>query len=54
MMYAHISPSPPPPSPRVPLTASGERPHALPQTAECTDSTGLLKKAAGKPEQPSH
>ena len=29
-------------------TASGEREDALPQTPECTDSTGLLKEAAGE------
>lgn len=28
--------------------ASGEREDALPQTPECTDSTGLFKEAAGK------
>lgn len=30
------------------LTAAGEGPHALPQTPECTDCTGLLKETAGK------
>ena len=33
-------------------TASGEREDALPQTPECTDSTGLLKEAAGENSSP--
>lgn len=47
MMYTHVCFSLLPPR----LTASGERTHALPQAPECTDSTGLPKKAAGKAEQ---
>lgn len=31
-----------------PLTAAGEGPHALPQTPECTDRTGLFKTTTGK------
>ncbi len=29
-------------------TASGEREDALPQTPECTNSTGLFKETAGR------
>lgn len=34
-------------------TASGEREDALPQTPECTNSTGLFEEAAGK-DQSKH
>ena len=35
-------------------TASGERADALPQTPECTNSTGLFKKAAGETQTQFH